>query len=343
MKCYPLLLILSLVAHTLYSQDSNHPASTVSYPNNIHTIAFGSCNHEDDNQSYWKSIKAFNPDIWIWLGDNIYGDTEDMSVLKAKYDMLLADSSYANFVADIPVIGTWDDHDYGANDGNALYSKKEESKALFKAFMNYGDQMNLDEHEGIYHSIQLGTSVSVNFILLDTRTFQDPLEKNPTGETRYLESDGDILGEEQWNWLEAALSKSNAHLTIIASSIQFIPDEHKYEKWSNFPESKKRMFRLLRKNPEKRCMFLSGDRHLAEISKLEVDGISYPLYEITSSGLTHSYEKANESNRHRISKLCGQKNFGIIEIKSEGGSISYVLKIMGIDGKIIDQIIIDSL
>src|SRR5688572_17679026 len=82
----------------------------------LQTIAFGSCSHEDDSTQLWDDIAARKPDLWIWMGDNIYGDTHDMSLLKKKYDIQKARPDYQRLLKTCPVIGTWDDHDYGIND-----------------------------------------------------------------------------------------------------------------------------------------------------------------------------------------------------------------------------------
>ena len=48
-------------------------------------IAAGSCNRQDLPQPLWDSILQFQPQLWVWLGDNIYGDTDDMVVLAEKW------------------------------------------------------------------------------------------------------------------------------------------------------------------------------------------------------------------------------------------------------------------
>ncbi len=279
-------------------------------------IAFGSCNDEDQNQDYWKSIEALNPQLWIWMGDNIYGDSDDMSILKQKYKLQKQSKTYQKFINKTPVIGTWDDHDYGVNDGNKRYAFKEESKNLMLNFLNVPDTSFVRKHDGVYMSYTIG-KYPKNFkvILLDTRSFQDELIPNPTKETRYLPSEEDILGEEQWTWLEQELKSDNSPLTIIISSIQLISKDHKFEKWSNFPRAKERMYNLLSLYGSNKVLFLSGDRHIAEISAENIDGLPYPLYDITSSGLTHSYKKADEYNQHRVGDLFGVKNFGALEIE----------------------------
>jgi len=149
---------------------------------NIKTIAFGSCNHEDDDQSYWNEIAKNNPDLWIWGGDNIYGDSKAMKVLKSKYDLLKENSFYQDFRNIVPVIGTWDDHDYGDNDGNKTFSMKAESKELMLEFLDVPATSDVYNHEGVYMSYSFGdVGKRVKVILLDTRSFQDVLSKNPSG------------------------------------------------------------------------------------------------------------------------------------------------------------------
>lgn len=46
-------------------------------------------------------------------------------------------------------------------------------------------------------------------IVLDTRYHRDPLR-----------SDGSILGDTQWDWLENELSGPRSEITIIGSSVQ---------------------------------------------------------------------------------------------------------------------------
>lgn len=307
----------------------------------IQRIAFGSCNVQEMNQAYWDTIAMQKPDLWIWMGDNIYGDSEDMNVLKQKYDKQKADKYYKNFIANTPILGTWDDHDYGVNDGNKLFKFKNESKALMIEFLDLEDLPNIEERPGVYYSVDIGQNNDVKVISLDTRSFQDVLKYNPTKETRYLPSDGDLLGEDQWKWLEKEIQNSESKLNIIVSSIQFIAVDHKFEKWANFPKSRDRMLELLSQNRDKKVIFISGDRHLAEVSRMDLRSLQYPLYDITSSGLTHSYEKADEPNRYRISKLSGQKNFAVLELSP--ADKSYRVYLYETNGQLIESIDLEGL
>ena len=52
----------------------------------ITTIAFGSCLKETRPQPIWESVVDAKPDIFVLLGDNIYGDTRDMRKLSEKWN-----------------------------------------------------------------------------------------------------------------------------------------------------------------------------------------------------------------------------------------------------------------
>ncbi len=304
----------------------------------LEVLAIGSCNRENQSQGYWSVIQAQEPDLWCWLGDNIYADTEDMSVMAAKYQQQQSASAYAAFRSKVPAIGLWDDHDYGVNDGDKNYPLKEESKNLHLEFLDVPESDPVRNHAGIYRSYLLGpTDQRVKLILLDARWFRDELEPNgPNGNRYQANPDGDILGEEQWAWLEAELQANEASFHIIASGIQILPDEQLFEKWSNFPTAQQRLFDLIASTPAQRILLLSGDRHISEVSRMDLTGLAYPLYEFTSSGLTHSYEQANEPNRFRESPLVSSRSFGLLRFDwSQANAPGLTVEIRGIDGTLV--------
>ena len=79
-------------------------------------ILFGSCGHQDKNIPIFNAINKEQGDLFIFLGDNIYGDTNDMDVLAEKYQRLGAKAGFKTLKAQTPIIAMWDDHDYGQND-----------------------------------------------------------------------------------------------------------------------------------------------------------------------------------------------------------------------------------
>ena len=340
MSFNPLLVIILLG----FSLSCKHSSKEAIVENNIfdkkkqlQTISFGSCNKQFKSQEMWDYIVKQNPDLWIWLGDNIYGDSENMQVIADKYAQVLATPGYQKLMKSCPIIGIWDDHDYGVNDGGKEFPKKVETKKLMLDFLSVPNDAAVRKRTGAYQSYTFGTKEkTVKIILLDARYFRDGLEPNPTKETRYLQNlTGDILGEAQWAWLEKELTNNEAQLTLIASGIQIIPSDHRYEKWDNFPAARKRFFDLLAKTKTKNTILLSGDRHIAEISKITWKDMNYPIYEITSSGLTHTWGSVREDpNQFRDGELIIKRNFGVMKIDWNKKPLEVLVKIRGLENEL---------
>jgi len=313
-------------------------ASWAQLETTINRIAFGSCSNQDDSVQMWEDVIQQKPDLWIWLGDNIYGDTHNMELLEGKYDLQKQDPGYQRLLEVCPVIGTWDDHDYGINDGGKFFSRKKESKELALDFLDVPKKATVRKHEGLYQSYEYGHEPQkVKILLLDTRYFRDTVIHNTTAGNRYVENpEGDILGEEQWKWLEEELRGSTANIHIIGSSIQFIASEQGFEKWSNFPKARKRLLDLLTNLRPKNTIIISGDRHIAEVSKMTVEGLPYSLYDFTASGLTHTWENPwEEPNPYRVGQLIIQKNFGLIKINWSGNLPLLEFEVHGHDNKVL--------
>ena len=256
-------------------------------------LAFGSCNKHDEENVFWDDILKMDPDVFIWGGDNIYADTEDMAKMKAMYEEQKAIPDYAALNDRVLITGTWDDHDYGVNDGGVDFSKKRASQQLFLDFMGVDKDDPRRSQDGVYSSQLISRPEGqVKIINLDTRYFRTPLTDGRSQGKRYqpnIYGEGTILGETQWNWLEKELSNSKADFNFIVTSIQFLSSEHGFEKWANHPHEVDRMLEVIKKSGAKGVILLSGDRHISEFSKMQVKGLSYPLIDFTSSGLTHSY------------------------------------------------------
>ena len=293
-----------------------------SFAEPIQRIAFGSCVKQYLEQPIWSAINAFEPELWIWMGDNIYGDSEDPAILTAKYAQQKAIPGYANLRENCPIIGTWDDHDYGKNNAGKEYPSKKASQKAFLDFLDEPAESLRRQQKGVYWSHLYGDSKrAVQVILLDVRYFRDiPGTEN-----------ADVLGKKQWSWLEATLEQSDADLILIVSGIQVLQEDHRYEKWANFPEARKRLLDLASLETNGRVVFLSGDRHIGEMASLRHGSAASELVEVTSSSLTHSWTSyPGEPNRHRIGEVYSENNFGTAEIDWKNRSIRFAIR--DIDG-----------
>ncbi len=144
----------------------------------VQTIAFGSCLKESRPQPIWESVIATNPNVFVLLGDNIYGDTRDMAKLKAKWHVFEEKPGFRKLRGNCRILGIWDDHDYGENDAGIEYPKKIESQQIFLDFLGEPKDSIRRKTPGTYDAVTIGPKGKrVQFILLDTRYFRTALKR----------------------------------------------------------------------------------------------------------------------------------------------------------------------
>lgn len=321
-------------------------------------IAFGACAKQDKPQPIWDAVVESQPEAFLFLGDNIYGDTDDMAILKAKWQLLGAQPGYQKLKATCPIFATWDDHDYGRNDAGADYPMRAESQQIFLDFFDVPADDVRRKQEGVYFSKIFGPAGKrTQIILLDARYHRSPLKRSTkTAEPGegyrgiYGENTDDgatMLGETQWKWLEEQLRKP-AEVRIIGSGVQVITYENGWETWGNFPKERERLFKLIRDTRASGVVLLSGDRHLSEISKLDANdplGVGYPLFDITSTSLNapsgnmtkSGVRFANELNRFRVGLTYFDINFGSVHIDWTEANPTLRLQIREAAGQVVLQ------
>ena len=311
-------------------------------------IAFGSCGHQDQTLSIFQNIKEQHPDYFIFLGDNVYADTRDTNKMKAAYAQLRNNVNFQKLDSSTKILATWDDHDYGEDDAGKYYPMKNESKKIFLDFFKEPKNSLRYEHQGIYTSYMIKKRRKrIQLILLDTRTFRSNLTRYQKGMKKdsifdydllYVPSesiDSTLLGNEQWAWLENEL-RQKADVRVICSSTQFGITYNGYESWANFPKEQEKMLSVIRNSKAKGVFFISGDVHYGELSKLDNPG-SYPIYDLTASGLTQSWYFATP-NKNRIDGPVMENHFGLLEFNLKRKKVS--LQIIDRDNQVrINQIL----
>jgi len=287
------------------------------------TIAFGSCSHQSRSQSFWEPILTHKPDYFIFGGDNIYSDTYNMELQWKKYQQLAAHEGFKKLKKQSVILATWDDHDYGLNDSGAEFREKEGSRENFLNFWEVPKKSPRRQNPGVCDARIIDVEGRrLQFILLDTRFFRSELvkrENRAEGEGRYGQNrsrTATVLGQEQWAWLEEQL-RQPADIRIVVSSIQVVPEDHYWESWINFPLERTRLFRMIKATKANGIIFLTGDRHMAELSRHD-KAVGYPLYDLTSSGLNMGRGGYwPEPNRHRVGEQFFENNFGMVIIDWE--------------------------
>lgn len=305
------------------------------------SIAFGSCNKPGMENVFWDDILQARPDVFIWGGDNVYADTDDVSEIEDFYKAQHQVPGYAALKEKVIITGTWDDHDYGANDAGVEFPSKKGSQNAFLNFLEVPKDDARRLREGVYSSqVLTKPGGTLKIINLDTRYFRTAITPDKREGRRYRPNtygDGTLLGEKQWKWLENELNISKADFNLIVSSIQFLSDLHGWEKWANHPHEVDRLKKVIVASGAKGVIILSGDRHISEFSRATVPGLPYPLIDFTASGLTHAYTGfSGEENPYRIGEVVAQNNYGHITLDTDTKTVRF--RIMGDGGKVLQEL-----
>lgn len=320
----------------------------------ITRIAFGSCQNENRSMAFWDVIAAQKPQAFLLIGDNVYGDTGSFTdatipTLTASYRKLSSRQEFDRFRRSVPMLTTWDDHDFGANDAGGSFAFKEYAEKIYETYWNASEEVK--SRPGVYESRMVGPEGKrVQFILLDTRFFRSDLARMPYRDPApalgwYIPNEdrkATVLGDAQWQWLEQELAKP-ADVRFIVSSIQMVTSAHGYESWNNFPRERDRFYKLLAAKGIDNAVLLTGDRHAGAFYKTSVAGLSRPLWEFTSTSLNFAFGKGDDRTREpdpaRTGGFWGIPNFGQIDIDWDAKKVT--LSLRKDDGSLIEEQVIN--
>jgi len=296
-------------------------------------IAFGSCLDQENPQPIWNSIYKEDIDSFVFLGDNVYGDIPSGKLNKMREAYKLQAKMIPSWLFKKNVEMIWDDHDFGKNDGGSSYPLKQEAQKLYLDFWKIPNDDIRQQRDGIYaNKILYIDNFIINLILLDTRYFRSDLNKTKGIKPVYLKNEelnATILGDQQWSWLMEVM-QIKSDLTIVATSIQLLPTEHRFEKWSNFPSDHFKLKKLL-KSQSRPIIVISGDRHQGAIYNDE------NIYEITSSSLNKTissiFRRPKEVDKYMLGEMFSGENYGLITINTNQKIID--LEIKDINGNMV--------
>jgi alkaline phosphatase D len=276
-------------------------------------VAIGSCvefNRFRD-QPVWHAIYRSRPDFFIWLGDNIYGDTRDPDTLMAEYMRQREVGSLQPVLHNVSHLAIWDDHDYGLNNHDRTNPIREEALEVFKkvwANPSYG----LPETPGVFFKYSYG---GVDFFLLDNRYYADP-------QTELDAPDKTLLGEKQLAWLKEGLLQSEAPFKVLVNgsgwSMAKGPGQ---DSFGNRLFERNRLFDFIRDHEIGGVVLVSGDTHVGELNCIPwSERGGYDFYELVSSPLASvSYMRyALDEAEIRLREPLMAINFGVLDFDLTG-------------------------
>jgi alkaline phosphatase D len=306
------------------------------------TVAMGSCAYVGDSiydrpgRSYGSKYEIFErihdkrPDLMLWLGDNYYfrepdWDSETGMRYRAAHTRALPEMQA--LLATTQNYAIWDDHDYGVNDADRTYIFKTQAREIFQDYWanpTYG----LDGKNGITTTFQYA---DIDFFLMDDRWFRTANKCKACPDRVYF-------GKEQMDWLIESLAGSFAPFKIVATGGQVLNSHKDSETYINMNETE-RAYLLKRIDEEKikGVVFVTGDRHFAELSEMTNTSGSRVL-DITASPLTAGvYKSPKDENTHRVpGTLVDQEhNFCLIKFSGKRKARKMEVSMCGEAGQVI--------
>lgn len=241
-------------------------------------VAFGSCPRfgEDRVQPIWPRVSELEPNLFLWIGDNIYGDSVNPHVLQEEYRRQRDVDGLQPILRSVSHLAVWDDHDFGMNNQDRRNPIKEEALAIFKQYWanpSYG----LPDTPGVFFRYSYG---QVDFFMLDDRYYRDP-DVAPQG------PDKTMLGARQLEWLQEELGSSTAVFKILVSGGGWSQAKGDTgDSWAAFVDERNKIFDFIRDNEISGVVLLSGDSHVGELNVIPwSDEGGYDFYDLVSSPL----------------------------------------------------------
>ena len=322
-------LFLYLISVNLYSTQE------------ILTLGFGSCLHQDRSMAILKTIEKKELDLFMFIGDNVYGDQKDGELDKLIRTYKQQYNNLENFLKNVSTEFIWDDHDFGLNDGGSDYRYKDRAKELFLETWKIPSQDQRRLRDGLYFDKMIEKNgLKVHLIFLDNRTFKSEWkltdEFNKEGKERYVKDfdpDKTLLGKKQWQWLKDKLNE-DSNIKIILSSLQILSLGHGWESWDKLPLERERLFNLIDESNVSNLFILSGDRHRGGFYSFKTND-NNDIYEFTSSSLNLPIPfNTEEKGPLRIGSTYRKANFGVVRIFED----KVVMELTSNKGKVVNSL-----
>lgn len=280
-------------------------------------VAFGSCAGDDD-QPIFASVRAWGPELFLFAGDNHYGNTSDLPSLRQHYRWMRERSDRGQLLHEAAILATWDDHDYVGNNTDGT----EPGRAVaLEAFREYwaNPSYGTDRIPGVFSRHVHG---DVEVFLLDDRYYRG--------------LDDSILGDAQEQWLFDALLDSTATFKLVLSGSQFSL-LGTMDSWAVFPEAQTRLRAHIADQGIEGVVFLSGDIHRSELRLLPPTAGGYPIPELTSSPMARGTSSCPTGQAELLSCFGGSDYFIGVEIDTTLDDPELVATIYDVGGLALDS------
>ena len=249
-------------------------------------IGFGGCSgYTPWHEHIWRTIEQYQFPLFLQTGDNVYiDDPERLTINEFCYYRRQSRPEYRSLTAGTSIAAIWDDHDFGDNDswgGPDIDSPSWKIPVweIFKQNWNNPSYGGGEDQPGCWFKFSIA---DVELFMLDDRYYRDNHNEPPTGRPATM------LGPAQKEWLFDRIKKSTATFKVIVTSVPWAygVKPGSSDPWQGFMDEREELFSFFEKEKIDGIFLLSGDRHRADIWKIEREN-GYDLYDFENARLTN--------------------------------------------------------
>lgn len=229
-------------------------------------FAFASCASTGSSHPVFEQIRAQQPAFFLTIGDLHYENIAEnrRERFHAAYDAVLGSPTQRALHRAVPVVYTWDDHDFGPNDTNRHSPSRLASLAAYRDYVPHhplpwdAEQATTPDQRKDGPIAQAFTLGRARFLVLDTRSERDPV-RVPDSAAKTM------LGAWQKAWLQRELltAKDQFPLIFIVSSVSWVSNEtDKRDNWGRYATERAELCDWMVAHGITGVCFVSGDAHM---------------------------------------------------------------------------------
>lgn len=307
-------------------------APPASAPSRV-VLGLGSCAASKPD-AIWDRILEEGCEGFVFLGDTPYLDTDRLALARERHRAFLATPQIARLIASMPTWWTWDDHDFGVNDGHGDFHGKHVARIAFtehRANATFGQGLDgtpstdrFGAGRGIHTSFRRGP---IEVFLLDPRWFSrtEPSWADPSKPT--------CLGEKQWAWLRQGLRKSDAPFKVLTTGMIWTDKGNaELDDWHTYAHERDAIFGFIAQERIPGVVLVGGDIHVSQAMRHR-DRVGYDLWHFVTSPL---HEKTIPSldapHPDKVFSAVEPNTFLKLTADSTGDEPTLLAEWVGLDG-----------
>lgn len=273
----------------------------------------------------WPSAEAANLDYLFFVGDAVYGDflfLRGPKYLWSRFVNSRKKIPFYHWKHLKPVLGVWDDHDFGKNNAGGEYKHKNYSYHIFKTF--FAQDPDGSGLKNGYANSFLFQAFEQNFAFYDNRYYRNL--PNP-------DSSKGFLGLDQINWMSSAVAKYTKPTIVLSGSPMF----GRFDKMSSYQSNAAEELEYFIKKVQSwntPTLFVGGDLHYSEVSHIDRGLLGYNSYELISSCMHSNTKSALYDNPNTTTNAHLDENFMVLQKKSGTAEAVWKLSCVGAESQL---------